>query len=252
MSKNRLTHLEERIVQLVEGSFARLFAGHLHPRQVAIQLTRVMEDNARPSLGGQPSLAPDTYTVYLSQHDYSALIEAQPDLPKALGTHLVDLAGRLNLRMSRFPTVRLAPSASVARRQIRVDAEHAHTPRQTAAFSTVEPAQPKPPSNARLVVEGTREIPLAQPVINIGRQLDNHIVIDDTRISRRHAQLRLRQGRYMLFDLGSRRGVTVNGQSVQECILRSGDQIGFGGAQAHYLDDAPDVPRRQDTRQYDE
>ncbi|MBN1285038.1 MAG: FHA domain-containing protein [Anaerolineae bacterium] len=250
MSKNRLSRLEEQIERLVEGSFARLFAGRLHPRQVAVQLARAMEDHARPNPGRLPT-APDTYTVYLNRQDHAALLAAQPDLAKALGAHLVDLASRLNLRMSRFPTVTFTPSLGVAQRQVRVVAEHAEEMPPTAVFPDAGSPDIQPPPGARLLVEVTREIPLNRPVTNIGRQLDNHIVIDDPRVSRRHAQLRLRQGRYVLFDLGSRRGVTVNDQRVQECVLRSGDRIAFGGVPALYIDHAPGAPARQDTQRYE-
>jgi pSer/pThr/pTyr-binding forkhead associated (FHA) protein len=104
-----------------------------------------------------------------------------------------------------------------------------------------------PPENARLVLDDGREITLARPVVNIGRRIDNHVVLDDTRVSRRHAQLRLRQGRYVLFDLGSSRGTTVNGQKVEECMLQKGDRVSFGGVEAVYLDD-PAGPVRQDTK----
>ncbi len=251
MSKNCFARFEERIERLVEGSFARLFAGHLHPRQVAVQLARAMEDAARTDVGHKRATAPDTYTVFINPQDYTALLEKQPDLASALASHLVELATRADMRLNHFPAVRLAPSVSVARQQVRVSAKHRPGPVSTNEMGGGDhpAAQAPPPPNARLRVEGTREIALNQRLVNIGRRLDNHIVIDDTRISRRHAQLQLRGGRYVLFDLGSRQGTRVNGQVVEECILRSGDRITFGSVPTLYLDDAPPA-RRQDTQIY--
>jgi hypothetical protein len=249
MSKNRLTRLEDHIERLVEGSFSRLFAGHLRARQVAIQLARAMEDNVRVYPGQNRSIAPDTYTVYIHPQDYAVLLEAQPDLASALGTHLVDLATRSQMRMTRFPTVVLSPSASVPRHEVRVSAESARAPVSTSVIGPAEEAeQSQSPPYAHLIVERTREIPLTQPVINIGRRLDNHIIIDDPRISRQHAQLRLRQGRYVLFDLGSSRGTTVNGQAVEECILQPGDCISFGGAPPAIYAEDPPARRHRDTQ----
>ena len=55
------------------------------------------------------------------------------------------------------------------------------------------PPQSIPP-NAYFAVEGGKTYPLDEAVINIGRMLDNHLVIDDPRVSRHHAQLRAVDG----------------------------------------------------------
>ncbi len=52
-----------------------------------------------------------------------------------------------------------------------------------------------------LIIEGVKVHPLKETVVNIGRRLENHLVIDDPRISRNHAQLRAIKGRFVLFDL---------------------------------------------------
>ncbi len=243
---NRFIRLEERIKALVEGSFARLFAGHLHPRRVALRLARAMGENARP---GPRPIAPDHYTVFLHPEDHAALLRAQPDLAQALGSHLVDLAARLDMTMPQFPTVVFSPDPSGARQEVRVEA--AHTPGIVSTTHEMDPLSPAemPPPGARLVVEGRRTVPLVEGVVNIGRRMDNHIVLDDTRVSRRHAQLQVRQGRYVLFDLGSRRGTEVNGQTVETCILRTGDQVSFGGVVAQYHEDPP-ARQHQDTHLY--
>jgi pSer/pThr/pTyr-binding forkhead associated (FHA) protein len=43
-----------------------------------------------------------------------------------------------------------------------------------------------------------RLIKLGEPVVNIGRALDNDIILSDPAVSRYHAQLRWREGRYHL------------------------------------------------------
>ena len=75
---------------------------------------------------------------------------------------------------------------------------------------------------------------LIQPVVSIGRALDNDIIIEDPRVSRHHAQLRRRYGRYVLYDLGSFRGTQINGYPIEECVLHSGDVITFSGVQVVY------------------
>ena len=85
------------------------------------------------------------------------------------------------------------------------------------------------PENAFLIIEGLRVHPLQESVINIGRRVENHIVIDDPRISRNHAQLRVIKGHFVLFDLDSTGGTFVNGQRTSQTVLYPGDVISLAG-----------------------
>ncbi len=95
------------------------------------------------------------------------------------------------------------------------------------------PEAPLPP-RSYLLVEGTRIFPLLKPVIHIGRRPDNDLVLGDPRVSRRHAQLRLHRGHYMLVDLNSTGGTTVNGRPVRRTVLYPGDRIVLAGVQVTY------------------
>ena len=79
------------------------------------------------------------------------------------------------------------------------------------------------------LADGTRQVPLRTARLSIGRALDNDLILEGTGVSRRHAQIEQRHGRYVLRDLGSRHGTQVNGQSVQEVVLRDGDVLSLGG-----------------------
>lgn len=85
------------------------------------------------------------------------------------------------------------------------------------------------PANAYLLLEGSGEFALHQSVINIGRRLDNDLVLEDPRVSRKHAQLRAIGHRFMLFDLNSSGGTYVNGLSISQSLLSPGDVISLGG-----------------------
>ena len=50
---------------------------------------------------------------------------------------------------------------------------------------------------------------------------------DDT-VSRRHAELRLREGSWILRDLGSSNGTWVNGRRVMEAEVAPGDEVVLG------------------------
>jgi hypothetical protein len=64
----------------------------------------------------------------------------------------------------------------------------------------------------------------------IGRSSSCEVVLGDDTVSRRHAQLRFEDGRWLLRDLGSSNGTYVNGRLVTEAEVRHGDVIHLGGA----------------------
>ncbi|MBA4864355.1 FHA domain-containing protein [Streptomyces sp. PSKA54] len=70
---------------------------------------------------------------------------------------------------------------------------------------------------------------VSAPVLTIGRNPDNDVVVDDLIVSRRHAELRvLADGRHEIVDLGSHNGTYVNGQSVTACFLGPDDVVEIG------------------------
>jgi pSer/pThr/pTyr-binding forkhead associated (FHA) protein len=103
------------------------------------------------------------------------------------------------------------------------------------------------PEDAFVIVDGIRVIPLTQPIVNIGRRVDNTLVIDDPRVSRTHAQLRAINGRYIIFDLNSTGGTFINGERVTQSILYPGDVISLAGADLIYGQKNP--PPRQDLKE---
>jgi hypothetical protein len=73
------------------------------------------------------------------------------------------------------------------------------------------------------------EIDLPPGEVIIGRALECFIRLDDAMVSRRHAKLEVGRNEVVLADLGSRNGVSVNGQKVKGSFsLKVGDRIGIG------------------------
>lgn len=64
--------------------------------------------------------------------------------------------------------------------------------------------------------------------VSIGRHVSNALPLPDEEVSRRHAQILARDGRFYVTDLNSRNGVFVNGEKVQERELGPGDEIAIG------------------------
>lgn len=76
--------------------------------------------------------------------------------------------------------------------------------------------------------DGTR-FDLVDVDASIGRDATNDIVVsNDSKVSRSHAELQFREGRWLLLDLGSRNGTIVNGRRVRQHPLRGGDRIQCG------------------------
>jgi pSer/pThr/pTyr-binding forkhead associated (FHA) protein len=71
-------------------------------------------------------------------------------------------------------------------------------------------------------------VQLDKEVVTIGRLPDCDIVLDDKGASRRHAQVRTRDGSSTLTDLGSTNGTKLNGQQVETRVLEDGDRITVG------------------------
>lgn len=64
--------------------------------------------------------------------------------------------------------------------------------------------------------------------VTIGREEDNHIRLNDERVSRFHAKIQEHSGQYILTDLDSTNGTRVNGHPVHMHVLNVGDQLMIG------------------------
>jgi uncharacterized protein YraI len=102
---------------------------------------------------------------------------------------------------------------------------------------TYSPSNPLPSSSAQLqlVVHAGplagKGFPIVKDTLTFGRGADNDIVLDDTQVSRNHAQL-VRQGdEIILEDLGSTNGTLVNGKPITgQHMLQPADIISIGAS----------------------
>src|SRR3954467_5790594 len=85
-------------------------------------------------------------------------------------------------------------------------------------------------------------IPIQRPVLLIGRHPECDVRIDLSKVSRRHCCVALAYDRVMIRDLGSRNGLRVNGQVVEEAQLRLGDEVAIGPILYRLEQDAPPPP----------
>ncbi|MBT3390455.1 MAG: FHA domain-containing protein [Chloroflexi bacterium] len=114
-----------------------------------------------------------------------------------------------------------------------------------------DPVQTPPPEqettpSAFLIVDGGQIVPLDRAVITIGRKKDNQIIINNPHVSRHHAQIRNVQQRYLLVDLNSKVGCSVNGKRVEQALLKPGDVISIGGVPLIFGQGADSKKRAQE------
>ena len=95
----------------------------------------------------------------------------------------------------------------------------------------VEEAQAHRLTRALLSV-GSRRLPLPLQGGVIGRSRECEVVLEDTGVSRRHAELRPDADGWVVTDLGSTNGVRVNGQDIHGAHpLHAGDRIELGSTE---------------------
>lgn len=243
MSTSPIERIERSIENFVEGTLSRLTGASLSPSQAVAQLARALGDGVRYTEDGKP-FAPDRYALTLHPTDAGDLLRSAPDLNEILAAELLQVARDCEYMVFREPVITIASNPTQAQQTLRVVAWHSTSPLAfTKAMERDAAAEEQDvPRGAYLIVDGERHFPLSRPVINIGRRLDNHLIIDDQRISRTHAQIRIRAGRFEIFDLNSSAGTRVNGRVVDHHILQPGDVIGLAESRLVYGEDPGGPP----------
>jgi two-component system nitrogen regulation response regulator NtrX len=73
-----------------------------------------------------------------------------------------------------------------------------------------------------------RNFMLAENACRIGRDANIEVTLPDTKASRIHVEIQLKDGNYILRDMKSKNGTLVNGTAVSALTLKEGDQIQIG------------------------
>lgn len=77
--------------------------------------------------------------------------------------------------------------------------------------------------------KGSRKIfPLPSDVTVIGRRSNCDLYIPLTSVSRRHCELNRHEGVLKIRDLGSRNGTHLNGERIDEAVIKAGDSVKVG------------------------
>ncbi|MER6593452.1 type III secretion system (T3SS) inner membrane Yop/YscD-like protein [Micromonospora palomenae] len=242
-----LQRFEKRLEGLVEGAFAKVFKGVVHPVEILNAMQREAEAHKAILAGGR-TLVPNRYVIDLSPYDHSRLAPYAAALAQELAQSQAEFIGEQAWTVYGDVIVEIERGEGLDTGMFRVTAE-VYTGGEVAPVSAPggydagPPAYPAydqgggygpPPGhgagarNVRLVSGDGRTYPLQMGSTVIGRGDQANLRLPDVGISRRHARLDFDGGQVVLTDLGSTNGTMVNGQRVSAVALNPGDMIQLG------------------------
>lgn len=242
-----LEELEARLQTLIEVHLVNALPGQKKEDLIVQKLSAAMQANYLVREDGT-RLAPHVFTIVLNPASITHWQDAR--LFETLVEILKAISLEKGLRFDSPPAITLAEDPSLQPDEFNVIASHRigimedTNNMENESGKENEDSGEAIPENAFLIIEGVKVFPLRQAVVNIGRRLDNTLVIDDPRVSRNHAQLRAIKGRFVLFDLNSTGGTFVNGQRASQSVLYPGDVISLAGMALIFGQDNP--PPRPD------
>ena len=238
----RLDQLEAKLQKLVEDQLAGILPGVKLEDRIIQRLATAVRENIVQQKDDR-AIAPNEFTLIVST-DTSPMWREQSTID-ALKNIITTASRDVGLKFVTQPSVQITTDDSFSAEEIKVIASHKLEPVgdtqgiQTSMANEESEETDNIPENAFLIVEGVKVHALTEAVVNIGRRLENQLVIDDPRVSRNHAQLRAIKGRFVLFDLNSTGGTFVNGQRTSQTVLYPGDVISLAGVALIFGQDNP-------------
>ena len=214
-----LQGIEKRLERLVEGAFARAFRTDLRPIELGRRVVREIDAHLTLGVKGE-RVAPNHIRIRLNAADY----ERFRPFAEALAAELAD-AVEEHVAEERY-TVKGPPLVELV-----VDAKQREGQFDVKTSVAAAPRVPGPAAWLQLPDGKTIPVPEDDPV-SIGRMPDCDIVINDSNVSRIHAEVRVVDGRATLLDLKSLNGTRLNGRGVPPDTfglpLNDGDEVQIG------------------------
>jgi Protein of unknown function (DUF3662)/FHA domain len=240
-----LKSLESKIAGLVEGTFSRAFRSEVRPVEIARKLAREMEEHKSMSLSR--TYVPNEYRVFLSPRDRERFADYEEALVGELVGYLLEFARRERLALVSRPVIEFETDDRLGLGEFGIQTrvvsptpepeQEAEVPEagRTMIYSTAgrvaEPLEERARvrhETALLLVDGKRLV-VGPTGVTIGRSRQCDVVLDDPNISRTHAEIRPRGGSWVLSDLGSTNGSSLNRRRIEGSeVLKAGDEIEVG------------------------
>lgn len=208
-----LQRFERRLERIVEGAFGKAFRSGLQPVEIARRLLRELD--AGRTLGVRGTVAPNEFLVALSHADAERFSSYADVLERELADEARERAREEGYRFLGPVRVELVEDDKLGEGALDVEAHIVEAPGGLGGS---------------LLVPGGRRLVIETPV-TIGRLPGCDVVVDDPQVSRRHVEVQRADDGFVVRDLGSLNGTTLNGQPVREAVLADGDVIGVGGTE---------------------
>ena len=212
-----LQGFERRHERLVEGVFAKAFRSGLTPVEVGRRLTREMDVRRTPDMRGM--LAPNHFAIALGPADRQRFESFESAFVRELAN-----AARDHARTEGYHF--MGPV------EVELETKDNLTPGMFLLASEVR--QGEGGAIGALVMPDGDRIAVGEDPLTIGRLPECDIVLDDSKVSRRHAEVRRDGISVSVVDLGSTNGTMVNGAGIRERALSDGDQITVGATTLRY------------------
>jgi pSer/pThr/pTyr-binding forkhead associated (FHA) protein len=234
-----LQRFEKRLEGLVEGAFAKVFKGVVHPVEMLNAMQREAEAHKAILAGGR-TLVPNRYVIDLSPYDHSRLAPYAAALAQELAQSQAEFIGEQGWTVFNDVIVEIERGEGLDTGMFRVTAEvytggdvapqpyDAGPQYQQYDQGAGYGAPGAPARNVRLLSGDGRSYPLSIGSTVIGRGDQANLRLPDVGISRRHARLDFDGSQVVLTDLGSTNGTMVNGQRVSAVALNPGDVVQLG------------------------
>ena len=211
--------LERRLERMVEGVFRRS-RNTIRPIELGRRLIREMDDHRTVDVRGE-RIAPNDFVVLLSADDHSGFA----DIEDALRTELVE-ACREYAREEGYHFM------GPVKVELRVD--NSLRAGHFGISSQLKQSEPGKRPGTIVMPSGDR-IELVKDVNLIGRLSDCVIIVSDGNTSRHHAQITRSGSGFVIADLGSTNGTSVNGERlVADHRLADGDIITVGSVSVRF------------------
>lgn len=231
-----LRQIEAHLKNIFEHQPIKLLGGGDVEGSLATRFAEAMDAEVRRDDRGQ--LVAAHFFVLQVPARFASDIRSNDSLLDGLAESIMEAGEKAGLAFSAPVTIHIFPSEELAEGQFAVQAMWTAPKLAETAKMTRKPVNPNIPPKAFLIVSGSKIFSLEQESVQIGRKLDNQLVIDDPRVSRQHALIRAAKGTFMIFDLESSGGTYVNSERVTQTTLHPGDVISLAGVPLVYGQDA--------------
>ena len=216
-----LQRFERRVSDAVNGAFARAFKSEVQPVEIASGLQRECDNRAAIVTRGR-TMVPNIFAVELSSIDHERLSVYCDPLCEELAEMVRQYAAEQRYAFVGPVTVTLERHDDLDTGMFRV--------RSTASAASDPELSVVSDGSPYLVLDGGR-FALTSPSTVVGRGIDVDVRIDDSAVSRRHAEVRLQPhdpAVALVVDLQSTNGTFLDGRRVPQAELRDGDTVVFG------------------------